>query len=1218
MKRIIRTALKVTLAAGGCLIFLLMLGLALLGNRPVLNQALQILKDHLAAAYGYELEVGNISGHLLGEFALGDIKLVRNGETLLSISSLNTGLRPISLLRGIIEFDYIDIQEPTLNRELFRTGGQEDGEDAAALPPFISALIVHDLDVTGGACDLPEENLTLTDVNISGALNLTDRHFSLSLAEGSASCPQAGSGPVKAQGEFTLESGSAAFSPLIISREEGRVSCRGRINWRNPEQSDLQLDILYGEPMGNGDQFHPWEMILNFTGAQEDFLIALDLRQNDASLRLEGGFNPQTGNYELKGRANNFLPGNLGLGLLSSLPMINMSGDVSLRGEPGKIVFSLRQIQTARKVFTEIEGDIAWRDNTYNINRLRLRDEQGYLDARGLVCYPFGQRESSLTLDIHNFTLPPGDENNMLREIAVSGQMEARGNIGKGELSLNLRPALPGEAEIILDALLEWQGRELNIKRGNFRAPGAEGALSGKVSLNEFDLNFDFDIREINYLYNILNLRNVPYLPSHGLLKGDGRLRGDWRRPELQLNAKAININGPDISLRSLDASLNIIWTERLEGKARLRGLSLGMVSAGQIDIDGNIRGQNGELAVRAAGLNRWRGSAALAPGSQQWDMWRLENTQLVNPQRQLWEQNGFASFSLRPENIALSGLHLTENLQNIKADFSRQRDRLEGKLTIENFELVQISGADTLPAHPLLNLTASLSGKPGLPLLDFRGDISALYSSQTVSVLLLGTAKNDRLEVEARVSMGGAVLMSFNLLLNPGLSDPFAAMQMDVRAKGVSLEPLQVFIPHMRELQGTVDIDAAIKADDSGRLQASGYLQLSGVDFSTSLLNRPFNDLNARLVCQGQDLVIEDFSLRSGSGLLSLRGSAGLPWIEQSLNLALLAQDFNLDLSPVGSLLLDSEFLLGGSYDLPVLKGTVTVKSAQGKIFQAGRNDLDDVVTLHSQQTPPAMDFGGDSADDFALPELLDSWQLEVDLVLAENFQINFPQGRIRSSGSASMNKAAYASPLFSGSYRIDSGIFIILGTRIEQVGGKIEFIDPQSMLPELDINASVRYDMVNINISITGPASSPQLSLRSDLPMSQADILSMLAFARPVQELDRRESNSLSNQALALAMIGQQGRQEMEYLFGSALTPDIITTHNETQGGPSIEAGKYLLDNVYLRYRQGIDENNFQNLGLEWRLTPRVTLQGQIGTMRDTGVDIFFHFVFGAAPSP
>jgi translocation and assembly module TamB len=510
--------------------------------------------------------------------------------------------------------------------------------------------------------------------------------------------------------------------------------------------------------------------------------------------------------------------------------------------------------------------------------------------------------------------------------------------------------------------------------------------------------------------------------------------------------------------------------------------------------------------------------------------------------------------------------------------------------------------------------LTASLGGTPRQPLFDLQGDISARYNGQIIRLGLLGTMKRDLLQVETRASMGDAALMTFNLLLKPDLADPFAAMQIDIRAEHASLAPLQVFIPHIQELQGTIDIDAVIRADDSGHLTATGYLQLSEVNFSITLLNRSFNDLNARIICQGQDLLVEDFSLHSGSGRLSLRGSLGLPWSGQSLNLKLLAQEFNLDLSPLGSLLLDSEFSLHGSYDRPILQGTLTAKSAQGKIFQTARNDLDDVVMLHSEQLTPAIDFADDYVRDFALPELLDSWQMEVRLLFGENFQIDFPQGWLKASGSAAMNKAAYASPLFSGSCRINSGIFIILGTRIEQVEGKIEFSDPHSALPELDINASVRYDLININISITGPASSPQLSLRSDLPMSQTDILSMLAFGRPVQELNRQESNSLSNQALALAMIGQQGRQEMENIFGSALTPDLITTHSDVQGGSSIEAGKYLLDDVYLRYRQGTDENSFQNLGLEWRLTPRVTLQGQIGTMRDSGVDIFFHFIFSA----
>jgi translocation and assembly module TamB len=144
----------------------------------------------------------------------------------------------------------------------------------------------------------------------------------------------------------------------------------------------------------------------------------------------------------------------------------------------------------------------------------------------------------------------------------------------------------------------------------------------------------------------------------------------------------------------------------------------------------------------------------------------------------------------------------------------------------------------------------------------------------------------------------------------------------------------------------------------------------------------------------------------------------------------------------------------------------------------------------------------------------------------------------------------------------------------------------------------------------SVSGTAYEPQIDLGAEPPMSQADILSTIIFGRPTSALNAGETRQLSAQALAL--MGQGGRREIERLLGPTLAPDVVTVHNEMQTGSSLEAGKYLSPDLYLRYRQNMDREGGQTVGLELKLKPYLSLDSQLSTTRDNGVDVIFSFDF------
>jgi translocation and assembly module TamB len=71
----------------------------------------------------------------------------------------------------------------------------------------------------------------------------------------------------------------------------------------------------------------------------------------------------------------------------------------------------------------------------------------------------------------------------------------------------------------------------------------------------------------------------------------------------------------------------------------------------------------------------------------------------------------------------------------------------------------------------------------------------------------------------------------------------------------------------------------------------------------------------------------------------------------------------------------------------------------------------------------------------------------------------------------------------------------------------------------PSLDIVGQRKLPQYIVSANIGGTAKKPTLTLSSDPVMSQADILSVLMFGRPISQLNNSQQASLQNQAATIA---------------------------------------------------------------------------------------------------
>ena len=140
----------------------------------------------------------------------------------------------------------------------------------------------------------------------------------------------------------------------------------------------------------------------------------------------------------------------------------------------------------------------------------------------------------------------------------------------------------------------------------------------------------------------------------------------------------------------------------------------------------------------------------------------------------------------------------------------------------------------------------------------------------------------------------------------------------------------------------------------------------------------------------------------------------------------------------------------------------------------------------------------------------------------------------------------------------------------------------------------------------------------------MEEAEILSLIVFNQPINELGEGQQISLAQRASALA--GGYLASGLANSIGSALRLDEfqIQATGETGGGPQLTLGEQVGDNLFFRIRQGFGAGQATEFILEYQIKQFLRLQAtaaetQGGTQRTTfrriergGVDLIFFFNF------
>jgi translocation and assembly module TamB len=170
----------------------------------------------------------------------------------------------------------------------------------------------------------------------------------------------------------------------------------------------------------------------------------------------------------------------------------------------------------------------------------------------------------------------------------------------------------------------------------------------------------------------------------------------------------------------------------------------------------------------------------------------------------------------------------------------------------------------------------------------------------------------------------------------------------------------------------------------------------------------------------------------------------------------------------------------------------------------------------------------------------------------------------------------------------------------------GTILFTGGDQIDPQLNLVAENKIQNYQITATISGTASKPVLDLSSTPELDQADILAMIMFGSPVNQLSGSQQSSLQQQALSA--VGGFAASKLGQSVAQALGLQDLGIGMTSTGGVGIN--RYVTKNTYLSAsQQTVGTTQNRQATISYSITPEIELDTSASTNRGNQIELTWH---------
>ena len=385
-------------------------------------------------------------------------------------------------------------------------------------------------------------------------------------------------------------------------------------------------------------------------------------------------------------------------------------------------------------------------------------------------------------------------------------------------------------------------------------------------------------------------------------------------------------------------------------------------------------------------------------------------------------------------------------------------------------------------------------------------GHISLSDLRATVGGMPLAQARPTRVEIA-----GGTVRvadwtweLSGNRIDVGGSAGLTGDQRLDLRVGGqIDLRMIGAFVPGTTSA-GLADVSLALSGSLGAPL-ADGSVDVRNGELRMADPQVALSELRGRIVLDGDRLQLVDVRGAMNGGPFTVAGAVE----HRELGLtggALTFRGSGIALNvPEGMRTeVDSDLTLSLG-DRPRLTGRVTIQRGAYREPLSLAAGLVSTARLRALQAP-----GGTS------PGLLDRLELEVAVASQQDFIVDNNYGRMEIGLDVRLVGTA-ARPSVVGQATIREGGVLFLGGRTYQVErGSIDFTDPRTIVPDLDISARTNIAGYDVTLEIAGTPDTLKAELSSSPALNQSDIASLLVTGRRTDQIGGAGTDIARDQVL------------------------------------------------------------------------------------------------------
>jgi len=191
-------------------------------------------------------------------------------------------------------------------------------------------------------------------------------------------------------------------------------------------------------------------------------------------------------------------------------------------------------------------------------------------------------------------------------------------------------------------------------------------------------------------------------------------------------------------------------------------------------------------------------------------------------------------------------------------------------------------------------------------------------------------------------------------------------------------------------------------------------------------------------------------------------------------------------------------------------------------------------------------------------------------------------------------------ADPVQVGSIHFLSGETVFRGNRYTLVRGDMNMTNPFRTQTYLDMEVETHVQSYVLTLDISGPIDRPKFSYRSDPPLANTDIVSLLALGYVRQEgsftaLGGSPTATIGASAILSEALSSQTTSRIQHLFGvSRIKIDPNVAVPGFGSGARVTVEQQVAHNLTLTYVTDTSYSQYRIIQFEWNIDSNVSVLG------------------------